>query len=302
MTSVIPNYALYGETAQPSWQSTFDFEWIPARSRPHHWKIRPHKHDSFIQILYLTQGSGEALVDTVRWPLAAPCLVLVPAQTVHAFTFSPNVDGPVVTAAQRTLESMASVTMPELLTSLRKPAVIALDNVAGHADVLMPLFLAIERETLRHETGQLTVGLALLTALCVQAHRLSNAATPTNAPAPSPTSSRKAQQVEKFRRLVDSNYRKHLPMADYAGHLGITPGQLSRLCRDVLGVSALDVINSRLMHEAQRELVYTTTRVKQLADALGFADDTYFGRFFRKHAGLSPREFRTKTLGTQNMD
>ena len=69
--------------------------------------------------------------------------------------------------------------------------------------------------------------------------------------------SHKTQRVEKFRALVDENYKKHYPVTVYAGLLGITPGQLSRLCREVLGLS---------------------------------------GRVFRKHAGLSPREFRAKAL------
>jgi len=51
-TRVIPNYSLYGVQALPSWQSSFDFEWIPQRSRPYNYKIMPHKHDAFFQILY----------------------------------------------------------------------------------------------------------------------------------------------------------------------------------------------------------------------------------------------------------
>jgi AraC family transcriptional regulator, transcriptional activator of pobA len=292
-TRVIPNYALYGDQAQPSWTSRFDFEWIPTRSRSYNWKIRPHKHDAFIQILYLTQGSVEVLVDSARWVMAAPCLILIPAQTVHGFIFSEDVDGPVVTAAQRPLESLASVTMPELLPSLRRPAVIPLDQAGRHAEALMPLFLAIERETQAQEMGQMAVGLSLLTALCVQIARLSN----NKALATSAPRNRKTLRVEKFRALVDENYKKHHPITVYAGQLGITPGQLSRLCREVLGVSSLDVINTRLIHEAQRELVYTSSSVKQLADTLGFADETYFGRFFRKHTSLSPREFRARALG-----
>lgn len=61
-------------------------------------------------------------------------------------------------------------------------------------------------------------------------------------------------------------------------------------------MSSLDVINARLVHEAQRDLVYTSNSIQQLADSLGFADETYFGRFFRKHTGLSPRAFRLKAL------
>lgn len=292
-TRAIPNYALYGDPAQPNWAISFDFEWIPTRSRPYNWNIRPHKHDAFIQILYLTRGGGELVMDNARWQMTSPCLILIPAQTVHGFEFSSDVDGPVVTAAQRPLESLAGLTMPELLPTLRTPAVIPLDQAGRHGEALMPLFLAIERETQVQEIGQMAVGLSLLTALCVQIARWSNSKALSKSSPPS----RKTLRVEKFRALVDENYKKHHPITVYAGQLGITPGQLSRLCREVLGLSSLDVINARLIHEAQRELVYTTRSVKQLADALGFADETYFGRFFRKHAGLSPREFRAKALG-----
>ena len=291
-TRVIPNYALYGVQAQPGWQSAFDFEWIPQRSRPYNWKIRPHKHDALIQILYLQQGGGEVLLDTTQRHVSAPCLISIPAQTVHAFDFSQDVNGPVVTAAQRPLESLARMSSPDLLAFMRKPATIALDETSAHAESLLPLFLAIEREARIQDAGQMTAGMPLMVALCIQIARLARdtEAVPLNA------NSRKTLQIEKFRALVDENYKKHLPITAYAEQLGITPGQLSRLCREELGVSSLDVINARLIHEAQRDLVYTSSSSKQLAYLLGFTDETYFGRFFRKHTGLSPREFRAKAL------
>ncbi|MDO8318289.1 helix-turn-helix domain-containing protein [Rhodoferax sp.] len=289
---VIPNYSLYGVQAQPGWQSLFDFEWIPQRSRPYNWKIRPHKHDALIQILYLTQGAGEVLVDHSKVRFKAPCLVLIPAQTVHGFSFSEDVDGPVITAAQRPLEALVSVANTELLPHLRKPSVIPLGDVSGQAEFLMPLFLAVERETHMQAAGQLTAGMALLMAICIQMARLArvNEVTPPNA------DSRKSAQIEKFRSMVDVHYKEHLPISHYAEQLGISPGQLSRLCREVLGVSSIDVVNARVVHEAQRVLVYTSNSIKQLAYVLGFSDETYFCRFFRKHTGVSPREFRTKAM------
>lgn len=293
-TRVIPNYSLYGVQAQPGWQSWFDFEWIPQRSRPYNWKISPHKHDGMVQIVYLTEGSGEVLIDHSRTFFKAPCLVWIPAQTVHGFNFSEDVDGPVVTAAQRPLESLVGVSNPELLPHLRKPAVISLAGANGHAESLMPLFLAIEREAQVQAVGQVTAGMALLTAICIQMARLTH----LNDIAAPNAHSRKSAQIEKFRHMVEENFKKHLPISDYADHLGITPGQLSRVCREVLGVSSLDIVNERMVHEAQRVLVYTGNSIKQLAYALGFADETYFCRFFRKHTGLSPREFRAKAMET----
>ncbi len=291
-TRVIPNYALYGDQAQPSWQSSFDFEWIPERSRVYNWHIQPHKHDAFLQILYLVRGSGEVLVDNTRQRVEAPCLIWIPAQTVHGFDFSPDVDGPVVTAAQRTLESLAAVALPELVQRLRAPAVIALSASSRHAETLMPLFQAIERESQQHAKGQMAAGMALLVALAVQVLRLTELPRTQAVGA----QSRKAQQIEKFRSLVDQNYTRHLPVSTYAAQLGVTAGQLSRLCREVLGVSSLDVIHARIVQEAQRLLVYTANSVKQLADMLGFGDEAYFSRFFRKHTGMSPREFQAKAL------
>lgn len=291
-TRVIPNYALYGDQAAPGWQNSFDFEWIPQRSRPYNWEIRPHKHDAFIQILYLVQGQAEVLLDNAKFAVSAPCLLLIPAQTVHAFSFSDDMDGPVVTAAQRPLESLVGAAMPGLLPTIRKPAIITLDDSSGHAALLMPLFLSLEREAHLLSAGQVNAGMALVAAVCVQVARLAQVQQAARAHG----NPRKAAQIEKFRAMVDARFKQHLPITAYAEQLGITPGQLSRLCREVLGMSSLDVINARLVHEAQRDLVYTSNSIQQLADSLGFADETYFGRFFRKHTGLSPRAFRLKAL------
>lgn len=295
MAKVIPRYALYGDQVpEPAWRDSFDFEWIPQRSRPYNWEIQPHVHEAFIQILYLTQGEVEMVLNEARWRVAAPCLLLIPAQNVHGFRFTPDVDGPVVTAAQRPLESLAAVAMPALLQTLRQPAVIELTDASRHAEALMPLFLAIERESRVHAIGQVAAGMSLLVALLVQVARIGSVL-PV---APQVRVSRKHQQIERFRALVDRHFKERLPLAEYAGQLGITPGQLSRLCREVLGMSGLDVINARIVHEAQRDLVYTSSSIKQLADALGFVDEAYFGRFFRKQTGLTPREFRARAIQT----
>lgn len=289
---VIPNYSLYGVQAQPGWQNLIDFEWIPERSRPNNWTIRPHKHDALVQVLYLIQGSCEVFLDTTKAFVQAPCFIWIPAQTVHSLKFSDDANGPVVTAAQRPLESFVAVANPELISIVRKPDVFSFSDSSHQTKMLMPLFEAIERELLVNEIGQLTSSVALLTAICVQRARMNHAgASPT-----SNMNSRKTMQIEKFKAMVDENYKNHLPIAVYAEHLGVTPGQLSRLCREVLGASSLDIINARIIDEAQRIMVYTGNSNKQTAYTLGFADEAYFGRFFRKHTGLSPREFRLKAM------
>ncbi|MCZ8623541.1 helix-turn-helix domain-containing protein [Escherichia albertii] len=78
--------------------------------------------------------------------------------------------------------------------------------------------------------------------------------------------------------------------------MGMSAGHLSRLCRLMLGMSSLDVINMRVIQEAQRELIYTSKTIKQLAAFLGFNDEAYFTRFFHKHTGVSPSQFRERAV------
>lgn len=284
----VPNFALYGTEAHPAWAEWVHFEEIPDRSSLFDWEIDPHVHDALIQVLYPVQGGGEAVIDDVKWVLRPPCLIVAPAGAVHSFRFRPDIDGPVVTAAQRPLESIAAVTAPELLPHIRRPTVLPVDPAGRHAAALLPLFEAIGRESRTHAPGQVAAGPALLLALFVQIARLGDAA-PIGAEA---SRSRKAAQLERFRALVDAHFREHRPVERYAHELGISAGQLGRLCREQLGQSTLDLIHARLLHEAQRELVYSSLGIKQIAAELGFDDDAYFGRFFRKQTGQTPTAFR----------
>jgi AraC family transcriptional activator of pobA len=285
----VRNFALYGTTeAQPAWADLVHFERIPERSSLFDWEIDLHFHDALIQLLYVTRGGGTASIDGTLWSLQPPCLIVVPAGAVHGFSFRKDQDGPVITAAQKPLESLASVAAPELLHRIRTPEVLPVDANGRHAQALMPLFEAIERESQVHAAGRVAAGMSLLVALFVQIARISEGAPREDRSA----RSRKAAQIERFRALLDARFKRREPVQHYAAQLGITPGQLTRLCRDVLGMSAQEVVNARVVHEAQRELVYSSLSIKQVAGELGFDDEAYFGRFFKKHTGHRPTEFR----------
>lgn len=298
----IPNYDLYGDAASPAWSHGVNFEWIPQRSETYQWVIQPHRHDAFVQLLYLTRGRAQVQIENTQVQALAPCLVLVPAGHVHGFRFSPDVDGPVVTASQKTLESLAQALIPELLHTLRRPQVLPLQEDLRHVDRLMPLFQALEQESRSHAPGQVAAGMSLLLTLMIQVGRFAGLGGSARGEPSVPGASRKSRQVERFRGLVDRDFRRQHSVQAYAEALGMTAGQLSRLCREVLGMSALGVINARILHEAQRELVYTSLPVKLLAAELGFDDDAYFSRFFRKHAGASPKEFRAMALRNMRQD
>lgn len=291
----VRNFALYGSSdTQPAWAELVHLETVPERSSLFDWEIDLHFHEGLIQLLYLTHGGeGAAFIDGTRWALRPPCLIVVPARAVHGFSFHPKTDGPVITAAQKPLESLAALTAPELLEHLHRPAVLEVPRGSRQGQALLPLFEAIGRESQLQASGGMTAGMALLTALFVQVARVARAASALPGAAHG-TRSRKAAQIERFRALLDERLRRREPVQAYAQALGITLGQLTRLSKELLGLSAQEVVNARVVHEAQRELVYSSLTIKQIAAELGFEDEAYFGRFFKKHTGQRPTEFRTE--------
>lgn len=285
----IPHVALYGNEALPVDVDLVHCERIPERSSLYGWEIEPHVHDAMLQILYIEAGAGgEALLDGRRWTIESPCLVVVPAQCVHAFRYASDTDGPVLTAAQRPLEVLLDALAPDLRRQVLQPMVLPVDPEGRHVQALSPLFDAIARES--RTTGLATgaAGMSLLAALMVYIARVGHGA-PVDGTDPR---SRKARTVERFRGLLDAHFQQRWPVERYADALGISAGQLGRLCREVMGVSTLDAINARVLQEAQRVLVYSSLSIKQVAAELGFEDEAYFGRFFKKHAGSKPTEFR----------
>ena len=63
MSKRIPNYALYGQAALPAWQDLLHLEWINERGDMHQREIKPHQHDSLLQIVYVRSGEGEVSLE-----------------------------------------------------------------------------------------------------------------------------------------------------------------------------------------------------------------------------------------------
>lgn len=293
MKKRIPNYALYGEAALPTWQDLLHLEWINQGRASDLREISPHWHDSLLQLIYIRRGEGEVSLENSRLSFRAPCVILLPQRTVHAFSYSADTDGPVITAAQRPLESIARILSPRLLALLGQPRVLTLPWPADGQEPIWPLFELLEREVIAGEGVELAAGQALLVTLLAKIADLAEPAAPPRRP-----SGRRAALVAQFRELVDAQFRRHWTLGRYCEALGVTAVTLGRACREETGEAPLAIVNERLAREAQRQLAYTDLDVQQIARDLGFADAAYFSRFFRKQAGVTPSAFRAAFLGT----
>ena len=98
--------------------------------------------------------------------------------------------------------------------------------------------------------------------------------------------------VQRFRLLLEQNYRDARPVHFYAEALGITSDHLSRTCRASTGSGALDLMRDRVVLEARRLLAYTPETIAGIARELGFEDPGHFSRFFANAVGQPPSIYR----------
>jgi AraC family transcriptional activator of pobA len=106
-----------------------------------------------------------------------------------------------------------------------------------------------------------------------------------------------AERLRRFRHLVETHYLKHWPVKRYARMVALSEGSLNRLCARLAGTTAFALLQQRLAREARRRLIYTASSVSGIAAELGFTDPAYFSRFFRRHGGVGPTEFRRMQRG-----
>jgi AraC-like DNA-binding protein len=104
--------------------------------------------------------------------------------------------------------------------------------------------------------------------------------------------SRKEEIMEKFLQLLVRYCRKQHNVSFYAEELYITPQYLSLILKEITGKSANKFIDEATFREAQQLLRTPNTTIQQVASELCFSDQSTFGKFFKKHSGMSPSEYK----------
>jgi AraC-like DNA-binding protein len=96
----------------------------------------------------------------------------------------------------------------------------------------------------------------------------------------------------RFRAELERSYPALRRAEDYAQRLGYTVKTLTRACTAATGQTVKQVIDGRVVLEAQRLLAHTGEPVAVIARRLGFGEPTNFGKFFTRRVGTTPGEFR----------
>lgn len=96
----------------------------------------------------------------------------------------------------------------------------------------------------------------------------------------------------KFMALVQKHFKEERFLEFYANLLEISPKHLSRTMKATTGFSAVEWIERYVILEAKVLLKSTNLNIQQISDELNFPSQSFFGKYFKKNVGMSPKEFR----------
>ncbi len=284
-TATIPVFRLYGETGGSADAEFLHIEPLSARSERHGWEIGRHTHRGLFQAVFLFGKSAHAILDNRGAEAKAPCVIIVPPGVVHAFNFEPDAEGYVLTLAAGWSGPKGAERAIGLFDGLMaEPAVIDLDADAQACRTLLEQLLAEMRDT-RAGHGLMSEWLAACVLMTMARRRIAGES-PIRGDDP------RSEVFARFRMMVEDHYVEHWPVSRYAQALATSESRLDRICRSLAGHSAFEVVQNRVLLEARRRLVHVGAPVSALAYELGFEDPAYFCRFFKRHVGRTPTEWR----------
>jgi len=246
----------------------------------------PHRHDHFA-IYFITAGEGAHSLDFCEYALNCGRLFFSYAGQVHAWAANKDVNGYVALfeAAYFNRNDQAKRLRDFIFFNTRQlQPFIDLDTQGLNR--FLQLFSDIEKEHIRADRDPAIIQ-AYLAILLHELRRCFGASLNTISIPHSIVN-----KVQEFETMLDQLFKIQKNVNAYAESLNITPNYLNTICKKVKGKLASELIHQRLILEAKRFLTHTTQNVAEIAYDLGFEDNSYFGRFFKKRCGMTPVDFR----------
>ncbi|MGL4852112.1 MAG: AraC family transcriptional regulator [Phocaeicola sp.] len=106
------------------------------------------------------------------------------------------------------------------------------------------------------------------------------------------TVSRGEEIVKELARHIIRHYKQERNVAFYANLLHISPQHLSSTVSKITGQTVTDIIAKLVITDASSKLKSSDMSIQEIAYALNFSDISFFGKYFKRYTGMSPRQYR----------
>ena len=253
---------------------------------------RLHSHD-FYQLMWFWHGSGSHQIDFNDEEVSPNKVFVISSGQLHQFKDLESPEGIIIQFDEGFFSEMDdnldSIIKYSVFNAFHLPPYYIIDNETGER--LKGIAAEMNREKsdvekFAHDNYIYSLVKMFLIIIIREGLRTDNKPIYNNSAA--------YQYFINFRKELDHNYRRYHTVRQYATALRMSSKTLTQRVIQYSGQSPLQLINNKLIVEAQRMLKSKPMLIKEIAYELGFDDDSYFVKFFKRQTGLLPSEFKEK--------
>jgi AraC family transcriptional regulator, transcriptional activator of pobA len=276
-----PVFDLHAFGEKANW-TDFYIQDLKTHIREHTFIGRPHKHDFYL-LMFTSQGSGIHIIDFVEYKIEPDTVFLMTPGQVHTWTLSGDIEGFVIFFTRDFYQMHLSEN-----SLLEFPFFHSLDaSAAVRIEKNKPIQFSLQQMSEEYNASRPNLRLirAYLDVLLLEVAKYYRASRIEQTLA-------STQRLRKLEKLIDEKFRTLKQPSDYAELMNMTPSHLNSICKEALGKTVTDLIQQRILLEAKRMFSYSDQNINEVATKLGFADPSYFIRWFKKQMNQTPDDFR----------
>lgn len=245
---------------------------------------RPHRHN-YYEIFFFTKGGGEHLIDFKKYPIKSHCIHFISPGQVHCIRREGGSFGSIILFSRDFVRSADGSNTLFDFPFLNNGAYPLLETGEEEYNEFVPLLTQMQNESVKDISVFAEILRSYLKVVLLKCLQLFNERFPDH-------HLKQGSVFNKFRELVEQEYRGNRQPSYYASLLHITEKKLNEVCKENSGENVSDYIKERVLLEAKRLLHNTDHNVKEIAYFLGFEDPSYFNRFFKANTGVTAGDFR----------
>ncbi len=245
----------------------------------------PHKHDFYFVVLF-TKGSGTHEVDFKTYTVKKGALFLLKPGQMHSWKLSEDCDGFVFFHTRDFYDeayTLGNLKNYPFYASFQSPPLLQLKEplLAKISDVLTEM----QKEYKGNEVLKFQKIHSLLNLVYIELTRSYDTKIKMD-------KETYLVKLRAFEDLIDSHFREIKYAGEYAKLMHLSEKHLNRICNICFNKTSSDLIAERIILEARRMLIQSKLTISEISLQLGYNDNSYFNRFFKKRTGQTPLEFR----------
>lgn len=264
--------------------SEFYCNYLNPHIKEHKFTNLPHKHDFYL-IMIVTGGTGWHEIDFTRHEVQKGSVFMMQPGQMHYWKLSDDISGyvffhsptfynegytmaniqnfdffksfqssPSLKLSKQQLTKLC-IWMEEIIQEYTNPNKYVFEKVHALINII---YIELSRNYIKHDVS---------------------------------TKQSYLHKLHEFELLIENNFKKNKSASSYATQLNISEKHLNRITRECLNKTSTQLITDRIILEAKRLLIQTKLNVSQIGYELGYVDNSYFVRLFKKHTKETPLLF-----------